>query len=74
MVSTLNRRHCVPPPCCIISLAPCTIEDDSLKEGSSVTGRIRLTQRGDILTELETLLDHQGPNTPAHKSGQRTEA
>ena len=30
---------------------------------NGVTGRIRLTQRGDILLiELETLLDHQGPS------------
>ena len=29
---------------------------------NGVTGRMRLTQRGDTLIELETLLDHQGPS------------
>ena len=47
----------------VLSVLRCTplvsIADDSLQTGGSVTARIRLTQSGDILTKLATLLDHQ---------------
>ena len=48
--SVLSVLRCMP----LVSIA-----DDSLQTGVSVTARIRLTQSGDILTKLATLLDYQ---------------
>ena len=61
MVSTLNRRHCLHHAVSSVLRRTLlvSIADDSLRTGSSVTVRIRLTLREDILTKVATLLDHQ---------------